>query len=153
VIRRLAFMTFPSEHWDKISSTNPIERLNGEIKRRADVVGICAGFWTPAAAISPRARTAGVQKAPGHEVAVSRAGGWESSAMGISGWRRIRLRRDTGVTRPECLHVAAGEGVEEAFRQGLRGIEGALRTDCPELGREGSPRAWSQRKGTAKRRR
>jgi transposase-like protein len=33
-------MTFPSEHWDKISSTNPIERLNGEIKRRADVVGI-----------------------------------------------------------------------------------------------------------------
>jgi transposase-like protein len=36
----LAFMTFPREHWDKISSTNPIERLNGEIKRRADVVGI-----------------------------------------------------------------------------------------------------------------
>jgi transposase-like protein len=36
----LAFMTFPREHWDKISSTNPIERLNGEIKRRADVIGI-----------------------------------------------------------------------------------------------------------------
>ena len=36
----LAFMSFPREHWDKISSTNPIERLNGEIKRRADVVGI-----------------------------------------------------------------------------------------------------------------
>ena len=36
----LAFMTFPKEHWDKISSTNPIERLNGEIKRRADVIGI-----------------------------------------------------------------------------------------------------------------
>ena len=36
----LAFMSFPREHWDKISSTNPIERLNGEIKRRADGVGI-----------------------------------------------------------------------------------------------------------------
>ena len=36
----LAFMSFPREHWDKISSTNPIERLDGEIKRRADGVGI-----------------------------------------------------------------------------------------------------------------
>ena len=33
-------MNFPRGHWDKISSTRPIERLNGEIKRRADVVGI-----------------------------------------------------------------------------------------------------------------
>jgi len=36
----LAFMSFPKEHRAKIHSTNPIERLNGEIKRRCDVVGI-----------------------------------------------------------------------------------------------------------------
>jgi transposase-like protein len=36
----LVYMSFPREHWPQIASTNPLERLNGEIKRRADVVGI-----------------------------------------------------------------------------------------------------------------
>jgi putative transposase len=36
----LAYMTFPKEHRVKLHSTNPIERLNGEIKRRTTVVGI-----------------------------------------------------------------------------------------------------------------
>jgi transposase-like protein len=36
----LAYMDFPREHWAQISSTNPLERVNKEIKRRSDVVGI-----------------------------------------------------------------------------------------------------------------
>lgn len=36
----LAYMSFPPEHWVKLHSTNGLERLNGEVKRRTDVVGI-----------------------------------------------------------------------------------------------------------------
>ena len=36
----LAFSAFPRAHWAKIWSTNPLERLNKEVKRRARVVGI-----------------------------------------------------------------------------------------------------------------
>jgi putative transposase len=36
----LAYLAFPSEHWRQIWSNNPLERLNKEVKRRSDVVGI-----------------------------------------------------------------------------------------------------------------
>jgi putative transposase len=36
----LAYMAFPPEHWTRLYSTNPLERLNREVKRRTDIVGI-----------------------------------------------------------------------------------------------------------------
>ena len=44
----LAYMAFPVEHWTRLYSTNPLERLNKEVKRRTDVVGV---FPDPAAVI------------------------------------------------------------------------------------------------------
>jgi transposase-like protein len=36
----LAYKVFPQAHWQRIHSTNPLERLNKEIKRRTSVIGI-----------------------------------------------------------------------------------------------------------------
>jgi putative transposase len=36
----LAYTAFPNGHWPQIAGTNPLERPNGEVKRRSDVVGI-----------------------------------------------------------------------------------------------------------------
>ena len=36
----LAYMAFPTEHWKRIYSNNPLERLNKEVKRRTNVVGV-----------------------------------------------------------------------------------------------------------------
>jgi putative transposase len=35
-----AFYGFPAEHWSTLRSTNPLERVNREIGRRSDVVGV-----------------------------------------------------------------------------------------------------------------
>jgi putative transposase len=35
-----AYMAFPKDYWNQLQSTNPLERLNKEIKRRTNVIGI-----------------------------------------------------------------------------------------------------------------
>ena len=38
-MRRLSYMEFPREHWIRLRTNNPLERINREIKRRTKVVG------------------------------------------------------------------------------------------------------------------
>jgi transposase-like protein len=51
----LAFRVFPKAHWQKIWSDNPVERLNKEIKRRADVVEIFPNSAAFLRLVRPRA--------------------------------------------------------------------------------------------------
>ena len=58
----LAYMTFHPDHWTRISPTNPLERLIGEIIRRNDVVGISPNDGRDRA---PGRRAAARAKQPG----------------------------------------------------------------------------------------
>ena len=86
----LAYMSFPAAHRTKLHSTNPLERLHGEIKRRTNVVGI----FPNEAAITRLDR-----RHPGR--AERRMGGPESPI------------HDAGIHRSDrrqCLHQAARSG-------------------------------------------
>jgi transposase-like protein len=53
----LAYMSFPSQHRLKLHSTNSLERLYGEIKRRTEVIGISPMTLPSSASPAPSART------------------------------------------------------------------------------------------------
>jgi len=92
----LAFLNFPQEHWRKVWSTNPLERLNKEIKRRTNVVGI---FPNDAAIV----RLVGAQLLEQQEE-------WQLE-------RRRFFSEATMAKIPEpdeALELADGEGAEQA---------------------------------------
>lgn len=67
----LAFAAFPVAHWKKIWPTNPLERLNKEIKRRTDVVEV---FPNPAVVACQRDGTSSLPRVWDHlELSVSMA--------------------------------------------------------------------------------
>src|SRR5205823_633143 len=95
----LGFYAFPPEHWTKLRSTNPLERVNKEIGRRSDVVGIFPNDASgdPArrrAADRAERRVAGLPPLP-----VGRVDGADPPR------RRPRARRAPPATRRRALPV------------------------------------------------
>ena len=150
----LAFYAFPSSHWRKLRSTNPLERFNREVGRRTDVVGI---FPDDRSLI----RLAGmlcIEQNDCHEGRAGRAGG-PSSPRRRLGARQQPLRReedhmqylgiDWGTRRAAWCALSPGgeltEGTISADEDGLVAAGRAARPGRARLHRDDERRGLGAR--------
>jgi transposase-like protein len=100
----LAFTAFPRNHWPNVWSTNPLERVNKEIKRRARVVGIFPNEPAVIRHLGRHARRMAGQRPP---LPIRRLHGPNSNQPAIMR-QSPHLSQRLGIENPSKAHHATG---------------------------------------------